>query len=292
MASGTTILPQTNLAQVTGNLSTSHLNSGTNASNQTFWRGDGTWSTPLTANTTAKTTSYTVTTSDSVLYFNATAGTPNITMPAPSSCPGKEFVLVCAGSSNVVWGILPNGSEKFGAFALSSLHLSTQGESWRLMSDGTNWQVLSHSTETPWQAYSPAVGATTTNPTRGAGSTLNAWWKRSGDTKYVRWEYTQSAAGSSGSGVYLFPLAAGYLANTTLVTANPTGASQDLGNALYDSSAVGATAVAGHVQLHDSGNLMLWFNSGTMSGDAGVWFNQASLQFGFEARVPVANWEA
>jgi hypothetical protein len=80
---------QVNLANgVTGNLPTGNLNSGTNASASTFWRGDGSWQTPQGTSGADILVSVTNLTD---AQYRACAATP-ITLSAPA--PGAGFLIV------------------------------------------------------------------------------------------------------------------------------------------------------------------------------------------------------
>ena len=62
----------------------------------------------------------------------------------------------------------------------------------------------------PWTSYALSIGATVTAPTKGTVGADVAQWRRIGTDMEIFYNYYQSAAGSGGSGSYLFPLPAGY----------------------------------------------------------------------------------
>lgn len=61
-----------------------------------------------------------------------------------------------------------------------------------------------------WQSYTPTIGAVTTAPTLGTTTVRTARYQVIGKTMFLSMQINTSAAGTAGTGTYLFPLPAGY----------------------------------------------------------------------------------
>lgn len=79
-------------------------------------------------------------------------------------------------------------------------------------------QVLQGAIVTDWvDGGTITITGVTTNPTKGTVVQDKWWYRRVGDTYEFRMEYSQSTAGTDGSGQYLFSLPAGLAIDTTKI---------------------------------------------------------------------------
>jgi hypothetical protein len=153
---------------------------------------------------------------------------------------------------------------------------------------------------TDWQSYTLTIGATTTAPTAGTTTVNSAKWRRVGDTMEITYQFEQTAAGSAGSGDYLFPIPAGFSVDTTKLTAlNPARTIVGDAKISFGLATSGATTPNASVLLGTANPnaFKLTYPNTTIEGTATVnnvnyGLSAGSLSFSFFARVPILGWSS
>lgn len=102
--------------------------------------GSPTWSDPNSVAIATKTTNYTVGSSDTVIFANATSGNVTITLPAASGLPGYKFyVKRIDGSTNTV---TVQRSSTDTIDGMTSFTVDQQYTALSVVSNGSAWYIL------------------------------------------------------------------------------------------------------------------------------------------------------
>lgn len=96
-------------------------------------------SNPVVA-TSTKTSSYTITGTDVVIFADATSGNVTITLPAASSFTGFNFHIKRIDASSNSCSVARSGSDTIDG--VTSFGLDTRYDALRVVSNGSNWFIL------------------------------------------------------------------------------------------------------------------------------------------------------
>ncbi len=120
--------------------------------------------------TTPKTSNYTVTDEDDIIFVDASGGGFTITQQAVAT---RKRPVVIKRTDNT-----PANAVVIGTVDGASMSLYTKGETVRLVSDGSLYYCTNHKTTTDWTAFTP-TGSWSAN------TTYTGLWRRVGDTAEI-----------------------------------------------------------------------------------------------------------
>lgn len=159
---------------------------------------------------TSKTSGYTLTSNDDVVFANADGGSSfTLALPAAASNTGKVYRIKKTGSDvTKTITIDPNSTETIDG--ASTYVLYTLGEEIEIVCDGSNWIILDHVTNTAWSS-SP----TFTQAGFGSTTSVDFWSRRVGDSLEVSGYFKVGTAGAEAR----IELPSGYTLDTTKYSA-------------------------------------------------------------------------
>ena len=82
-----------------------------------------------------------------------------------------------------------------------------------------NNKINSPTNSLGWASFTTTVSATTTNPTSGTIAVNVSYYLQMGKMLYIKYNYKQTAAGTAGSGTYLFNIPTGFTIDTSIMAA-------------------------------------------------------------------------
>jgi len=231
-----------------------------------------------------------------------------ITLPTAVGVSGQSIIVEHAGTSlSQAYTLNTTSSQTItgptGAVAGGNYVLRTTGETVWLMSDGAGWHVVYHYSSTDWtDAGANTVTATTTNPTKASGITVDKiYWRRIGKNAEFRVEYAQSntTSAAAGSGDYLWAIPANMTIDTATITPFTTVigvAAATLTNAIGSGNArLNTLSNVVSVVLYDTTKVRFYFinptNGGFICSTSGAGFDTANFSVNVTYSVPMVGWQ-
>ena len=248
--------------------------------------------------TSSKTTTYTAAISE-IVMVNATSASFTVNFPTAIGVSGQKIRVFRTDQTlaNVVTCDFNSTETGDGA---STVKIATQYEFYEFTSDGANWVITDHKYPSKFTSYSPTIGATTTPPTEGTGVTKLYTWRREGDSIRIVGVYSQTGAGTAGSGAYLFPLPTGLTLDTakaSVSTAAGGGGGTIVGTGYVSNTTNGtASTYLTRLNMRDTSNLIM-HNQETATtaanafGSASLPLSNTTINFSFNVLIPITNWE-